>query len=159
MLYDTTGASGYLPIPRSESDWLALSSGITFAVANVITRKSHHLSVLAKSYAVWLGVIAMSIICIPIFGETLPAPSFFSLKDWLILTLISFVLVFGTYLAQYGVTKMAANRASVIFLFELIVAAIASYYLANEVMKPYEWVGGLLIVTAAFMAATSKTQD
>ncbi len=159
MLYDTTGASGYLPIPRSESDWLALSSGITFAVANVITRKSHHLSVLAKSYAVWLGVIAMSLICIPIFGETLPAPSFFTLKDWMILTLISFVLVFGTYLAQYGVTKMAANRASVIFLFELIVAAIASYYLANEVMKPYEWVGGLLIVTAAFMAATSKTED
>jgi drug/metabolite transporter (DMT)-like permease len=159
MLYDTTGASGYLPIPKSGSDWLALSSGITFAIANVITRKSHHLSVLAKSYAVWLGVIAMSLICTPFFGEKLPAPSFFTVKDWVILTLISLVLVFGTYLAQYGVTKMAANRASVIFLFELVVAAIASYYLANEVMTPNEWVGGLLIVTAAFMAATSKTED
>ena len=39
--------------------------------------------------------------------------------------------------------------SAVIFLFELVVAAIASYYLANEVMTWNEWVGGLLIVAAS----------
>jgi len=157
MLYDTSGESGFLPIPRSESDWFALSSGMAFAVANVITRKSEHWSVLTKSYAVWLGVIVMSLICIPIFNETLPVPNYFDAKDWGILTLISLVLVIGTLATQYGVTNIAANRASVIFLFELVVAAIASYTLAGEVMTPNEWVGGVLIVVAAFVAATSET--
>jgi len=157
MLYDVSGESGFLPIPRSESDWFALSSGMAFGIANVITRKTEQLSVLTKSYAVWLGVIVMSLICIPIFNESLPVPSFFNAKDWGILTLISLVLVFGTLATQYGVTNIAANRASVIFLFELVVAAIASYTLAGEVMTPNEWVGGGLIIAAAFVAATSET--
>ena len=46
---------------------------------------------------------------------------------------------------------------SVIFLFELIIAALASYFLAGEVMTVHEWVGGLLIVAAAFTAATNET--
>ena len=157
MLYDTTGKSGYLPIPRSQSDWLALSSGIGFALTNVITRKSNHLSIRAKSFAVWLGVIVMALICMPFLGETFPAPSFFNANHWLIMGLISLVLVIGTLLVQYGVTQIPATRASVIFLFELVVAAIASYFLAGEVMTAYEWAGGLLIAAAAFFAATNHS--
>ena len=156
MLYDPSGNSGWLPIPRSQSDWLALSSGIGFSLTNVITKKSVHLSIPAKSFAVWLGVIAMSLICMAFSGEKFPAPSFFNANHWLIMTLISLVLLFGTMLVQYGVTQIAANRASVIFLFELVVAAIASYYLAGEVMAPNEWIGGALIVAAAFFAATNR---
>ena len=152
MLYDAKSGSIF---PSSKSDWLALSSGIGFALANVITRKSAHLSIVAKSFAVWLGVIMMALICMPLLADTFPAPSFFSAKLWLIMTLISLVLLFGTMLVQHGVTQMTATAASVIFLFELVVAAIASYYLAGEVMALNEWIGGILIVTAAFFAATN----
>lgn len=156
MLYDPTGNSGWLPIPHTQSDWFALSSGIGFALTNVITRKSAHLSVRAKSFAVWLGVIVVSALCLPLFGETLPAPSALATNHWLALLLISFVLVFGTWLVQFGVTQIAANRASVIFLFELVVAAIASYTLAHEVMGLNEWIGGSLIITAALIAAFNE---
>jgi drug/metabolite transporter (DMT)-like permease len=50
---------------------------------------------------------------------------------------------------------LPATRASVVFLFELVVAAIASYYLANESMALNEWLGGCLIVLAALCAAKS----
>ncbi len=152
MLYDAKSGSIF---PSSKSDWLALSSGIGFAFANVITRKSAHLSIVAKSFAVWLGVIVMALICMPFLADAFPAPNFFSAKLWLIMTLISLVLLFGTMLVQHGVTQMTATAASVIFLFELVVAAIASYYLAGEVMALNEWIGGILIVTAAFFAATN----
>ena len=155
MLYDTAGKSGYLPIPRSTSDWLALSSGIGFALTNVITRQSSHLSIRAKSFAVWLGVIVVALICLPFLSEAFPTPSFFSANHWLIMGLIAVVLLVGTLLVQYGVTQISATRASVIFLFELFIAAIASYFLAGEVMTAYEWAGGLLIVAAAFFAATN----
>jgi drug/metabolite transporter (DMT)-like permease len=153
MLYDTTGHSGWLPIPRTQSDWYALSSGMGFALTNVITRKSAYLSIRAKSFAVWLGVVAVSLLCLPLFGETLPSPNVLTTSNWLALLLISIVLVFGTWLVQYGVTQIEANRASVIFLFELVVAAFASYYLAHEVMSMNEWIGGSLIIAAALIAA------
>ena len=158
MLYDTSGNSGFLPIPRSQSDWLALSSGISFAVTNVITRKSQHLTVKAKAFAVWLGVVVTALIFMPFLGGSFPSPSFFTANHWLIMGLISLVLVFGTLLVQYGVTQMTATAASVIFLFELVVGAVASYFLAHEVMAPNEWIGGALIVTAAFFAATNDTR-
>jgi len=40
-------------------------------------------------------------------------------------------------------------------LFELVVAAIAAYYLANETMSINEWIGGMLIVAAAIFAASN----
>ena len=55
---------------------------------------------------------------------------------------------------QYGVTRMAATRASILFLFELVVAAIASYYLTDDAMAWNEWLGGALIMLAAVLAAS-----
>jgi hypothetical protein len=46
--------------------------------------------------------------------------------------------------------------ALVIFLFELVVAAVAAYWLAGEVMTYHEWVGGSLIVAASSFAARAE---
>jgi len=37
----------------------------------------------------------------------------------------------------------------VILLFELVVAAIASWFLAGESLRTQDWIGGLLIVSAS----------
>lgn len=67
--------------------------------------------------------------------------------------LIAVILFAATILVQFGVTQLTAIRASVLFLFELVVAAFASYYLAHEVMSLNEWIGGSLIIAAALIAA------
>ena len=67
--------------------------------------------------------------------------------------LIALFLMAATILVQFGVTQLTAIRASVLFLFELVVAAFASYYLAQEVMSLNEWIGGSLIIAAALIAA------
>ena len=63
------------------------------------------------------------------------------------------LLIAATMLVQFGVTQLTAVRASVLFLFELVVAAIASYYLAHEAMTLNEWIGGVLIVAGALTSA------
>ena len=156
MLYDPTQPYT-LPIPKNTSEWLALSAGIGFSLTNVITRKSTELSIRAKSFAVWFGVIGMSLLCLPFVGGTFPNPSFFSLENWLMMTLIALLLLAATVFVQYGVSHILASRAAVIFLFELVVAAVAAYYLANETMQMQEWIGGGLIVLAALF--TAKTHD
>lgn len=153
MLYDPKLNS--LPMPRNQAEWLALSAGMGFSLTNVITRKSSHLSLRAKSFAVWAGVAGMSICCLPFVQDSFPPPSYFSVANWLVMGLIALLLLAATLFVQYGVSKIEATRASVLFLFELVVAAIASYYLANEAMTIREWAGGALIIAAAVFAASN----
>jgi drug/metabolite transporter (DMT)-like permease len=138
-----------LPLPSSTSDWLAVSAGICFALTNVITRKSHHISLTTKSFAVWFGVMIMALISKQFLGESFPSPSFFTATQWLVIVLIALLLIAVTLGVQYGVSQILASRAAVIFLFELVVAAVASYYWANEVMSWNEWLGCGLIIAAA----------
>ncbi|MES2181265.1 MAG: DMT family transporter, partial [Pseudomonadota bacterium] len=135
---------------------IALSSGIGFSLTNVITRKSTHLSVHTKSFAVWLGVWVMALLLLPFVKEALPAPSSFSASQWLVLLIIALLVMTATLLVQYGITQITATRASVLFLFELVVAAVASYFLAHEIMTWNEWLGGALIVIAAIFAAFNE---
>ena len=148
-----SAVESHLPMPRNTSEWLALSAGIGFSLTNVITRKSHHLSLQAKSFAVWIGVVSVALMFAPLLGESFPKPSFFSLTQWLIMTGIALLLIGATMLVQFGVTQLSAIRASVLFLFELVVAAVASYYLAHEAMSLNEWIGGALIIAAALISA------
>ena len=152
-------AANHMPIPQNNAEWLALSAGIGFSFSNVITRKYTHLSLAAKSMLIWVGVAGMSLLLFPFLTDTLPSPQVFTLKSWLIIALIAVLIMAATIFVQYGVTKMTALRASVLFLFELVVAAIAAYYLANEAMLRNEWIGGAFIITAGLMAAFNQADD
>ena len=150
---------GALPIPHNHAEWLALSSGVGFALTNVITRKASYLSLAAKSMAVWLGVIFMAVLLMPFQSLPFPVPSFFSMTNWLVMGFIALLLLAATLLVQYGITRIPVTRASVIFLFELVVAAIASYYLAHEQMGLHEWIGGSLIIAAALFSAQAEARN
>lgn len=165
MLAEPFGATAAnLPLPRNTSEWLATLAGIGFSTSNVITRKSSHLSLLSKSFSVWIGV-SLTALLYALFlnnigsAQHFPMPSFFSLTNWLVMSLIALLLISSTMLVQYGVTQLTAIRASVLFLFELIVAAIASYYLASEVMGLNDWLGGALIVAAALISSFNHVDD
>lgn len=153
MLYDPK--LGGLPLPKSTAEWLALSAGVGFSLTNVITRKASHLSLTAKSFAVWGGVLVVSVLYIPFSNQAFVSPTFFNTTNWLVMLVIALMLMAATLFVQYGITHIAATRASVLFLFELVVAAIASYYLAHEAMAWNEWLGGGLIITAAVFAASN----
>jgi drug/metabolite transporter (DMT)-like permease len=159
MLAGPFGATEiYLPIPRNISEWLALLAGIGFSISNVITRKSSHVSLISKSFSVWTGVVTIAFlyaVFLNLIGSThhFPMPSFFSLTNWLVMSFIALLLISTTMFVQYGITQLTAIRASVLFLFELIVAAVAAYYLAQEAMGLNDWIGGSLIVAAALISS------
>lgn len=144
---------GALPMPRNDAEWMALSSGLAFALTNVITRRSSHLSLRVKSMAVWLGVIVVAGVMLALQDTPLPALEILTARHWLLMGLIALILMAATLLVQFSLTVIPVTRAAVIFLFELVVAAVASYYWANEAMTMREWLGGVLIVVAAIVAA------
>lgn len=157
MLQDTSQSIRF-PLPSNQSDWLALSAGMGFSFTNVITRKSHHLSITAKAFAVWLGVVLISLGGVLLMRESFALPSDLNPVDWGVGLLVALMLFSSALFVQYGVTHIPAARAAVIFLFELVVAAIAAYLLAGERMALNEWIGGVLIMIAAVYAASGDTK-
>lgn len=145
-----------LPIPQTEAEWMALSAGIGFAITNVLTRRATQLSLRVKSMAVWVGVVIMALLFMPFQHASLPLPQTIAIEYWLIMGGIGLALLCATTLVVYGITHTLVTRAAVIFLFELVVAAVSSYWLANEIMTPHEWVGGSLIIAAAIFAAKAE---
>ncbi|MEZ0209521.1 MAG: DMT family transporter [Methylophilus sp.] len=142
------------PMPQSPSDWLALSAGIGFSITNVITRFSTHLTIAAKGMLVWFGVFGLSLVLM-LWQGGLPDPAVASTltsSSILLLLLIACMLISATLLVQYGITKTPAIQASVLFMFELIVAAVAAYFLANETMSAIEMIGGVCIVAAGLLS-------
>ena len=81
-------------------------------------------------------------------------PSVFSV--WTMLVAIGAVLVGASLIAQYGLARVASNRAIVIMLSEVGFAALASWLLANEVPALRDWIGGAMILAASLLSAKSK---
>lgn len=141
-----------LPLPNNLAEWLGLSAGMAFAFSNVISRRAVHLSVEAKSCSVWFGTILMSVPLLLWQGGLTGRLLAIDAQGWLLLGLIGLALCAVSYSVQYAITHLPANRAIVLFLSELVVAAVSSYILAGERMEPRDWVGALLIVSASLLS-------
>lgn len=139
-----------LPVPQNHAEWMGLSAGLMFALSNVLARKAENLVIEVKSLSIWLGVAILS--CLPLFWspEQLAPVLDMTTQHWLILLGIGITLFVITLTVQFGLSHTPANQAIVIFLFELVVAAISSYWLASETMNMQEWLGGAMIVIASF---------
>ena len=59
---------------------------------------------------------------------------------------------------QYGLTHLPANQAVVLFLSELVFAAVSSYFLAGEEMGLQEMIGAVLIVSASLLSGKMHTE-
>ncbi|MDH3561172.1 MAG: DMT family transporter [Gammaproteobacteria bacterium] len=154
MLWDETIG---MPWPRAEADWLAVSSGFAFALSNVYVRKLRHVGVWLKSVSSWLGVVLVAIVWIAFSHAGLPEVGSGVVLAAIALGLFGFLIM--TVAVQYGVSHMPLHRSAVILLFELVIGAVSSLLLTDEVVLVREWVGGTMIVTAAYLAARIHAGD
>jgi drug/metabolite transporter (DMT)-like permease len=74
-------------------------------------------------------------------------------QAWLILGLLGVVMCGTGFAVQYAIAYLPANRAILLFMLELVVAAASSYLLAGETMELREWLGALMIISAGLMSA------
>lgn len=139
------------PWPTSFADVLAMIAGIAFATNNVIARKLADLPLTLKTGVTWWGVVFVSLLVLLWQGAGFPDTT---VQAWLgSLSLGWFGIVPMTFAVLYGVARMPVYRSSVIMLFELIVAASSAWWLAGEIMAKQEWIGGSLILVAAYGVA------
>ena len=144
---------GY-PWPQSRADLYALSAGITFAMVNTLTRYASRVSVTAKTTAAWFGGILVAALVLIIIQQPLPVIDNKIIFYALVYGAIGMVLM--TLFVQYGVTNLPVHRSAVILLFEIFIGAVSAYFLASEVMQWREWIGGILVLLAAYLSIPSN---
>jgi len=133
-----------------------LLAGFLFALGNVLVRKLQQLGDAAKSIVIWAGVTLAGLLQLPITGADVSSAFEAARAGAPIVLAIGVALVVMRLALQYGLSRLPANRAIVILLFELVVAALAAYLLAGEVLRPHEWIGGGLIVAASLASGWVK---
>lgn len=141
-----------LPLLQNLSEWVGLSAGMSFALSNVVSRRAAHLSVPAKSSSVLFGTAMLTLPLLWWQGGLPDHLLTIGAQSWLILVLLGIVLCATSFAVQHGLSRLAANRVIILFLFELVFAAIASYFLVNEAMQLRDWLGALLIVSASLLS-------
>ena len=146
------------PWPSERAEWLALLAGFLFALGNVLVRRLDHLSDAAKSVAIWAGVSFAALVHVGQSDVATSAAISAATARWPIVVGIGLVLVAMSLAIQYGLSRLAANRAIVILLFELVVAAFAAYYLAGERLGVQDWIGGALIAAASVASSAIKAR-
>ena len=144
--------NGDLPLPTNRAEWLALSAGMMFAFSNVISRHLGGVTEGAKAVSIWAGVAVLTVAGLWLFPAELGFIERAGWHVWLLLLGVGVAIGSMTYAVQYGLARVPANQAIVIFLFELVVAAVAAYFLSMERMGLQEWVGAVMIVTASLFS-------
>lgn len=140
-----------VPWPRDMADWLAVSSGFAFALSNVVVRRLQAVDVWLKSVTNWLGVVLVAVLWIAVSAAQPPQLTLPVVGAAVLLGLFGFLLM--TVAVQYGVARMPVHRSAVILLFELVAGAVSSQLLTDETVLLREWIGGAMIIVAAWLAA------
>ena len=80
------------------------------------------------------------------------APPSAGAREAVILVALGLAVLAANLGVQHGLMGVSANRAIVILLSELVVAAASAYLLAGEVLRWNEWAGGAMIVVATLLS-------
>ncbi|MDC6239591.1 EamA/RhaT family transporter, partial [Ralstonia solanacearum] len=75
---------------------------------------------------------------------------------WLLVGGMAAVLVTGNAMVQRGLQRLSANRAALLMLFEIVVAAVSSAWLTAERLSAQEMAGGACIILAGALSALAR---
>jgi drug/metabolite transporter (DMT)-like permease len=140
---DFFGGSGGI----TRADFMALSSSITFAGNNLVTRAATGIPVASKAIFLMLGCATVSALMMVLYAMPLPA-----LSGAAALGVAGFAVVWivgGSTSTAYGTSHMEAGRAAIILLAELVAALVSASLIKGRVPSTLEMMGGSLILAAA----------
>ncbi|HYP89908.1 MAG TPA: DMT family transporter [Polyangiaceae bacterium] len=136
----------------SFADALGVLAGFALALNNIFFRKLSHVAVSNKVASMFAGCLIWAV-PLTLLGVQ-PLPSGVPLGVWLELVAFGLLWLFiATVGTQWGVSHMEAGRSSVLIIMELVTAVASAALINGTQLRPIEWVGGSLIVSAAFVEA------
>ncbi len=131
------------------ADFYAISSGLAFAVTNILVRKIGGLTHAVKMCSSWFGVIVLAGCGILLTQDSFPM---ITLNNLILIIVLGFpLMIIMTWTAQYAVSNLPIYLSSVLFLFEIIVGAVSAVMLANELITVIQFIGIVMILSAGLI--------
>jgi len=131
------------------ADFYAVTSGVAFAISNILVRKIGGLSHSVKMCSAWFGVMVLAGCGILLTQDSFPVVT---LNNLLLIFVLGFpLMIIMTWTAQYAVSNLPIYLSSVLFLFEIIVGAISAVMLANEFITIIQFIGIIIILSAGLI--------
>jgi drug/metabolite transporter (DMT)-like permease len=146
---------GGWPVPGSLPDALAIIGGVSFALNNVMLRREAQRSEAARALAMFLGGALVSAVLATLLVRQGQAgwPPLLA-PGWALAALsIGALFLLSNLTLQYGAARLPANATAVIMLLEVPVASGSALLLGGGQLTTSVSVGGLLILSAALLAA------
>lgn len=146
------GGFRLLDTPPSWIDLVALLSGFFYAMTNLAFRAVQSIPVTSKTAAMFYGCFFLAAVTLWLTAE--PFTGGDSALSWVALAAYAlFWLLAANFGSQWGVTHMETGRSSIIMITELVTAVVSAALIRGETLSTAESVGGVLILTAAFIEA------
>ena len=131
------------------ADFYAVTSGVAFAISNILVRKIGGLSHSVKMCSAWFGVMVLAGCGILLTQDSFPVVT---LNNLLLIFVLGFpLMIIMTWTAQYAVSNLPIYLSSVLFLFEIIVGAISAVMFANEFITIIQFIGIIMILSAGLI--------
>ena len=148
------------PVPQSTPDWLALMGGLSFAITNVLLRKTADTPADARMLAMFGGgaALASAAAVIGMGQQIVPAPAL-ALAGVPMLIGLCLAFLISNVALQYGAARLAASTTALVMLTEILFASGSAALLDAAEFSPRLLLGGGLIVLAALLAALAPSTD
>lgn len=149
------GVEDGVPLPRNTGDWVAILSGLVWALGSLFILLDEDVSVPvhAANFFLFSAVInAATVAGLAWYGAASlpPMDAFTGILPWMIpVTLI--LLIPTGFATIYGPTRLTPGVVGLLFMAEVAVAAIAAALLTDEPFGAGEALGVLLILGAGLL--------
>ena len=152
-LFVVLGDSGGLPWPQNLGDWLALASGICWALGTLGLYRTNSLSASGQVFAFVLGAMVLSLIGLVFLpGDIRP-----DVANRDTVMVLGFVLLSSLYILPmifmtiWPATKLSPARVGLLLMSEVVVGLASAAILSGEPFGLREAFGAALIISAAVL--------
>ncbi|VVE24684.1 DMT family transporter [Pandoraea terrigena] len=149
------------PVPNNPGEWAGAIAGAAFALNNVLLQRVSQalpgVRAEMRSWTLYLGCVVGGLLVLPLDGgaETGRAAVSALTSSSAIAALalaLGCTIALTNVVVQFGLARVPANQAALIMLFEIVVAAMSSWWLASEGLGARDIAGGLCIVAAGVLS-------
>lgn len=155
------GAGAGVPLPRNLGDWCAATSGFLWAVASLMILMQRRVSALVHGINFFAAAAVLSVLAALVAGGAglIGRPdwnAFLPMAVWAVP--VAMVLILPAGLATvYAPTRLNPGVCGLLFMAEVVVAAVTAALWAGEPLSVREAAGLVLIVCAGLVEPAAMT--
>ena len=140
---------GGWPLPRNLADWMAIASGILWAIVTIRIRNSAGVGAAANSAGFFLGGLVLAVLFALVLGSNqVPTPQAIG-TAWPLVVVVAWVAWLPSqFLLFWGVRRISPVRTGILLMTELVSGVATAAWLSGDPITWQQAVGGALILAA-----------